>query len=158
MVRRSGLTELREAIGRYFTDRAEILKARSALVALESILRRQSRPGAVDLLAWVEYLLASTHDFRELRLLAALQDPQLGFDADLTAQAHRLAGGNGTALAARLGMDDDAGHTELWGLGSQALSRWQNRAEDPLSSLDQRRAAAVVVRSCEGMLAQLSGQ
>ncbi|GII24865.1 dynamin family protein [Planosporangium mesophilum] len=158
MVRRSGLTELREAIGRYFTDRAEVLKARSALVALESILRRQPRPGSVDLLAWVEYLLASTHDFRELRLLAELQDSQLGFDPERTAEALRLAGGNGTALATRLGADDDVDAGELWRLGSEALARWQNQAEDPLASLDQRRAAAVVVRSCEGMLARLSGR
>ncbi|MGC9669440.1 dynamin family protein [Planosporangium sp. 12N6] len=157
LVRRSGLTELRECIARHFTDRSDVLRARSALLALESILRQQPRPGTPDLLAWVEYLLAGAHDFRELRLLADLQDPQLGFDTELTAEAQRLVGGNGTDLATRLGADHQAGGAELWELGSQALGRWQNHAEDPLASLDRRRAAAVVVRSCEGILAQLSG-
>jgi hypothetical protein len=156
LVVRSGLAELRESMGRYFIDRSEVLKARSALAALESMLRRQPRPGAADMLTWVEYILANTHDFRELRLLATLQDPHLAFDAELGAQAQRLVGGNGTGLAARLGVDENAGGAELWGLASQALHRWQNQAEDPLLSLEQRRAAAVVVRSCEGMLAELS--
>jgi hypothetical protein len=158
LVRRSGLTELRESMGRYFIDRADVLRARSALVVLESVLRRHFRPGSRELLAWVEYTVASTHDFRELRLLAALQDPQLGLDSGLTAEAQRLVGGNGIGLTARLGVDDDAGGAELWGLSSQALHRWQNQAEDPLLSLDQRRVAGVVVRSCEAMLAQLSAR
>jgi hypothetical protein len=158
LVRRSGLTELRESMGRYFTDRADVLRARSALVTLESVLRKHARPGSRDLLTWVEYILVTTHEFRELRLLAALQDPELGLDAELTAEAQRLAGANGIGLTARLGVDHDAGGAELWGLSSQALHRWQNQAEDPLLSLDQRRAAGVVVRSCEAMLAQLSAR
>jgi hypothetical protein len=156
LVRRSGLTELRESMGSYFIDRRYVLKARSALAALEFMLRTDSRPGAGELLARVEYVLATAHDFRELRLLAALQDPRVTIDAELTAEAHRLVGGNGTGLAARLGVDHDATAGELWGLSSEALRRWQNQAEDPLLSLDQRRAASVVVRSCEGLLAQLS--
>jgi hypothetical protein len=127
-------------------------------VTLESVLRKHPRPGSRELLTWVEYVLATTHDFRELRLLAALQDPQLGFDAELTAEAQRLVGGNGVGLTARLGIDHDPGGAELWGLSSQALRRWQSQAEDPLLSLDQRRAAGVVVRSCEAMLAQLSAR
>jgi hypothetical protein len=158
LVRRSGLTELRESISRCFTDRADVLRARSALVTVESVLRKHPRPGSRELLTWVEYVLATTHDFRELRLLAALQDPQLGFDAELTAEAQRLVGGNGVGLTARLGIDHDPGGAELWGLSSQALRRWQSQAEDPLLSLDQRRAAGVVVRSCEAMLAQLSAR
>jgi hypothetical protein len=156
LVRRSGFTELRESMGRYFIDRRDVLKARSALVALEFLLRTGSRPGTGELLARVEYIMSTAHDFRELRLLAALQDPKMRLDADLTAEAHRLVGGNGTGLAARLGVDHDTTDAELWELSSEALHRWQNQAEDPLMSLDLRRAAAVVVRSCEGMLAQLS--
>jgi hypothetical protein len=158
LVRRSGLTELRESMGRYFTDRADVLRARSALVALESVLRRHVRPGSRELLSWVEYIIAATHDFRELRLLTTLRDPQLGFNAELTVEAQRLVGGNGVDLAARLGVEQDAGAGELWELSSHALHRWQNQAEDSLLSLAQRRAAAVVVRSCEAMLAQLSAR
>ncbi|SDZ41717.1 Dynamin family protein [Micromonospora pattaloongensis] len=157
LVRRSGLTELREALGRYFVDRAEVLKARSALAALERVLRAEPRQGSAQLSARLEQILASAHDFRELRLLAALADAQLSLDAELSAEAVRLIGGNGTALAARLGIDYQASIGELWELGADALGRWQDHSEDPLLNLDQRRAAQVIVRSCEGMLAELAG-
>jgi hypothetical protein len=156
LVRRSGLTDLRESMGRYFTDRAEVLQARSALVTLESLLLRQSRRGSRELLARMEHTLAAAHDFRELRLLAALADPQLGFAAETAAEARRLVGGDGVDLTARLGVEPDAGPGDLWRLSAQALHRWQTQAEDPLLSLYQRRAAGVVVRSCEAMLAHLS--
>jgi hypothetical protein len=156
LVRRSGLAELRESMGRYFTDRAEVLQARSALVTLESLLRRQPWPGSRELLARLEQTIAAAHDFRELRLLATLADPQLGFDAESTAEAQRLVGGDGVDLTARLGVDQDADAAALWKLSAQALRRWQSQAEDPLLSLYQRRAAGVVVRSCEAMLVRLS--
>lgn len=155
LVRRSGLTELRESIGRYFIDRQEVLKARSALMALEFLLRKQPRPGSGKLFAQVEHILATAHDFRELRLLAALQDLRIKLDADLGAEAKRLIGGEGTSVAARLGVDHQATAAELWALSSETLGRWQQRAEDPLLGLGERRAARVVVRSCEGILAQL---
>jgi hypothetical protein len=156
LIRRSGLTELRESIGRCFIDRREVLKARSALAALESLLRTERRPGAAELLARVEQLLAGAHDFRELRLLSALQNARVGFDAELAAEAHRLVGGDGIGLAARLGVEHDATVDRLWDVGSDALWRWQDQAENPLARLEHRRAARVVVRSCEGMLAALA--
>jgi hypothetical protein len=155
LVRRSGLTELRESIARYFTDRREVLKARSALAALEQVLRTDFRPGAEELLARLEQLLASAHDFRELRLLATLRDSRTRLDAELAAEAHRLVGGNGTSLAVRLEVEQDAAGGQLWDRAVEALYRWQEQAEDPLLWLDQRRIARVVVRSIEGMLAEL---
>jgi hypothetical protein len=157
LVRRSGLTELREAMGRYFVDRREVLKARSALAGLEMVLRAEPRRGSAQLLARIEQTLASAHDFRELRLLAALQDAQVKLDAELSVEAQRLIGGNGAGIAARLGLDYQASADELWSLGADALGRWQDHSEDPLLTLDQRRAARVIVRSCEGMLAELAG-
>ncbi|MEV1289721.1 GTP-binding protein [Micromonospora sp. NPDC049679] len=157
LVRRSGLTELREAIGRYFVDRGEVLKARSALAGLETVLRAEPRRGSAQLLARVEQILAGAHEFRELRLLAALQDAQVKLDAELSVEAQRLIGGSGAALAARLGVDYQASPDELWALVADALGRWQDHSEDPLLSVDQRRAARVIVRSCEGMLAELAG-
>jgi hypothetical protein len=155
LVRRSGLTELRESLAGSFIARTEVLKARSALVALDAILRAEPRPGHKRLLGGVERILASAHDLRELRLLATLRDQRLGFAAELSAEASRLIGAEGTTAAARLGLDHQAAADELWGLGTHALSRWQDRADDPLLGPDQRRAATVVVRSCEAILAAL---
>lgn len=156
LVRRSGLTELRESVARCFIDRQEVLKARSALGAVESMLRADPRPGGGKLLARLEHVLATAHDFRELRLLAALQDRRVRLDAELAAEAQRLIGGAGTSMAARLGVDHEATAAELCALSSGALGRWQHQGEDPLLGLAERRAAGVVVRSCEGMLAHLA--
>ncbi|GAA4680731.1 hypothetical protein [Phytohabitans rumicis] len=156
LVRRSGLTDLREAVSRCFVDRAGALKARSALATLEAVLRAEPRPGADKLLADLEHVLANAHDFRELRLLGALQGHRIRLDKPLEAEARRLIGENGTGTAARLGVDQRATATELWELSSDALYRWQEQTEDPLLSLEQRRAAGVVVRSCEGILHALT--
>ncbi|MEJ3741896.1 hypothetical protein WEI85_01160 [Actinomycetes bacterium KLBMP 9797] len=156
LVRRSGLAELREAVNRCFVDRRDALKARSALAALESVLRAEPRPGAEKLRAALEHALANAHDFRELRLLAALRGQRVAFDGDLATEARRLIGENGTGLPARLGVDHRATAAHLWQLSTVALHRWQEQAEDPALTLDQRRAAQVVVRSCEGILHTLS--
>ena len=44
---------------------------------------------------------------------------------------------------------------EIRGAIFHALRRWQEQAENPLLNHDQRYAARIVVRTCEGMLAHL---
>ncbi|MEH0821457.1 MULTISPECIES: dynamin family protein [unclassified Micromonospora] len=156
LTRRSGLTELRESINRFFVDRRNTLKARSALAAVEALAKAEPGPGSGELLTAVEQILAGAHEFRELRLLAALRTTKLGFDAEPAAEAQRLVGGDGVDLASRLGLEHDASVQQLWEVASDAQWRWRNRAEDPLLRLAQRRGAEVVVRSCEGMLTELA--
>ncbi|HEU5470611.1 MAG TPA: hypothetical protein VFV67_08155 [Actinophytocola sp.] len=158
LVQRSGLTELRTAIGRYFTDRAEVLKARSALIGLEVVLRREPRPPAVAMAAELEQILAGAHDFRELRLLAALHAGAAVLPAELTAEARTLIGGDGVSLSARLGLtDEELADPALRHAIVNALRRWRAHAENPVFDEDARAAAGTVVRSCEGMLANLPG-
>ncbi|RAO31092.1 Isoniazid-induced protein IniC [Micromonospora noduli] len=156
LIRRSGLTELRESVTRCFIDRRDALKARSALAAVEALLRAEPARGSTELVGAVEQILAGAHEFRELRLLVALRNTRLGFDAELAAEAQRLVGGDGVGLAARLGVEHEADVRQLWEVASEAQWRWRDRAEDPLLPLAQRRGAQVVVRSCEGMIAELA--
>ncbi|WP_199723332.1 MULTISPECIES: GTP-binding protein [unclassified Micromonospora] len=156
LIRRSGLTELRESMTRCFIDRRDTLKARSALAAVEALVRAEPVRGADELVGTVEQILAGAHEFRELRLLVALRNSRLGFDAELVAEAQRLIGGDGVGLAARLGVEHDATVQRLWEVAADAQWRWRDRAEDPVLPLAQRRGAQVVVRSCEGMLAELA--
>ncbi|WP_405433407.1 GTP-binding protein [Micromonospora sp. NBC_00617] len=156
LIRRSGLTELRESMTRCFVDRRDTLKARSALAAVEALVRAEPVRGADELVAAIEQILAGAHEFRELRLLVALRNARLGFDAELAAEAQRLVGGDGVGLAARLGVEHEATVQRLWEVAADAQWRWRDRAEDPLLPLAQRRGAEVVVRSCEGMLAELA--
>ncbi|MEU1588338.1 hypothetical protein [Micromonospora sp. NPDC005710] len=155
LIRRSGLTELRESVTRCFIDRRDALKARSALAAVEALSRAEPARGSAELVGAVEQILAGAHEFRELRLLVALRNTRLGFDAELAAEAQRLVGGDGVGLAARLGVEHEADVRQLWEVASDAQWRWRDRAEDPLLPLAQRRGAQVVVRSCEGMIAEL---
>ncbi|MBP2340608.1 hypothetical protein JOF41_006786 [Saccharothrix coeruleofusca] len=156
LVQRSGLGELRDSIGQYFTERREVLKARSALLGLDVVLRAEPRPAARALVAAVERVLASAHDFRELRLLAALQGGRTRLPAELDAEAARLVGGLGTSLPARLGMEHEPTPGEARQGVLEALGRWREQAANPALDQAQRRAAEVVVRSCEGMLAALA--
>jgi hypothetical protein len=155
LVGRSGLADLRESIRQCFTDRHDVLKARSALLALEVVLRMEPRPAARRMVTALESLVVSAHEFRELRLLAALHSGRTVLPDPLADEARRLVGGVGTALPARLGFSRETSGHELQGALSDALRRWQEQSENHALGNGQRRAARVVVRSCEGMLAQL---
>ncbi|MEU7823649.1 hypothetical protein [Catellatospora sp. NPDC049133] len=157
LVRRSGLAELREVVNGCFVERRTVLKARTALAGLDRLARRLPGQDGVHLRARVEQLLATAHDFRELRLLAAMRSGQVAFTGEAGAEAHRLLGGHGTDAAVRLGADHELSGGELWDRTADAMHRWQQHAEDPRLGLHQRRAAAAVVRSCEGMLVALGG-
>ncbi|MDQ0377904.1 GTPase domain-containing protein [Amycolatopsis thermophila] len=141
LVPRSGLTDLRDAIDGYFAARREVLKARSALIGLEVVLRMEPRPAAAPLATELERLLAGAHDFRELRLTAALRTGRTVFPAEVKSEALRLIGATGTSRAERLGADPVL----------LAVRRWRDHAENPELSARERRAAAVVLRSCEAM-------
>ncbi|MET8762452.1 hypothetical protein [Lentzea sp. NPDC004782] len=155
LVQRSGLGELRDSIAIHFTERREILKARSALLALDVLFRMEPRQNARKLMADLERVVASAHDFRELRLVAALQAGRTKLPAELQAEALRLAGAEGTTPLARLGFDYEADVREQREALLDALVRWQAQAADVHAPNDHRRAAQVVVRTCEGLLPQL---
>jgi hypothetical protein len=155
LVRRSGLAELRESVRELFLDRRPVLKARSALIALELMVRAEPVRGAEHLLAELERIVAGTHDFQELRLLAALRSRRVTLPPPLDAELRRLAGAAGTSVVARLGLEHEPAEDELWVLTTDALRRWRLATEDVSLTAGQRRAAAVVLRSCEGMVAGL---
>ncbi|MET0135951.1 MAG: hypothetical protein ABW215_20415 [Kibdelosporangium sp.] len=153
LVQRSGLNELRDTIGRLFVDRREVLKARSALLGLDVVLRMEPRPGAGKLVTDVERVLAGAHEFHELRLLGGLLSGRTQLPEELGTEAERLIGGFGTALDARLGFDRTPTDTEVQAAIYDALGRWREQSESPLLGSAERDAARVVVRSCEAMLA-----
>ncbi|HEY3753692.1 MAG TPA: hypothetical protein VGL80_31260 [Pseudonocardiaceae bacterium] len=157
LVQRSGLSELRESIGSFFLDRADVLKARSALAGLRMVLRTEPRPQAGQLATAAERAVAGAHDFAELRLLAALRAGRITLPGTLADTAERLAGGLGTSIAERLGVPtDDPATDDLRNAVYDELGQWRAQAESPLLGAAQRAAARTVVRSCEGLLADLA--
>lgn len=156
LVQRSGLPDLRESVSQLFVERRHLLRARSALVALESVVRREPHPGARRLAVDLERALACAHDLRELRLLGALRSGRIRLPAELDEEARRLIGASGTAVGARLDLAGDATGAEAWAVAADAVRRWRDEAEQPRYRQDQRRAALTVVRSCEGVLTDLA--
>jgi hypothetical protein len=155
LVRRSGLDELRSVLATQFSERRDLLKARSALLAVDLVLTREPRPAAAPLAAEVERVLAGAHEFAELRLLSTLRSGAVRLPADALEEAERLLGGEGGSAVARLGLEPGAGPDELRAAALEAVTRWQRRAESPMSGRTVSDAARLVVRSCEGVLAGL---
>lgn len=156
LVQRSGLSELRESIGRFFLDRGEVLRARSALLGLTVVLRAEPRPQARTLAADAERAIASTHDFEELRLLSALRSGRLTMPGGLADAAERLVGGVGVGPAERLGRTPEDPDDDLRTAVYDELAQWRAQAESQLLGSAQRAAARTVVRSCEGLLTDLT--
>jgi hypothetical protein len=153
LVARSGLGELQRVLHTQFGQRRDLLKARSALLAADSVLRTSGRAGA--LLGEIERVLAGAHELAELRMLAALRAGPVGLPREALAEAERLLGDDGAAAADRLGLPADADAPELRDAAFAAHDRWQQHATNPLFGRATAEVCRVVIRSCEGILDDL---
>jgi hypothetical protein len=158
LVRGSGLDELLSSLARRFTERRDLLKARSALLAMDFVLRREPAPQGRGLLAEVERILAGGHEFAEMRLLTAIRSSAVTFPDAYRAEAERLLGANGTIPAQRLGLVDDTDPGTLRAVALETLERWRRLSENPVFPRAFADAARTVVRSCEGILYALPGR
>jgi hypothetical protein len=150
---RSGLSRLNDVLTVQFVNRAQVLKARSALAVLDSLIRGGKHPG---LSAAVEEIRASAHEFVEVRLLHLLRSGRLPGRPEQLQEMERLLGGMGASAAERLGMPPDTVPAVLMAEAQESLTRWVRVAEHPLSSREVRTAARAAARSCEGIVATLS--
>ena len=153
----SGLDGLRELLRTLFLERRDVLKARSALLAVEALVRERPVPGCETLAAAVEEVIASAHPFNELRVLSSLRAGWVTGKPTVLAELERVIGGDGGAAHVRLGLGEDAGPTEQAAAAQEALLRWQRRAANPLTGRQLAVASQVAVRSCEGVLAEVRG-
>jgi hypothetical protein len=157
LARRSGLDPLLEMVAVQFQARADALKARTALVGVETLLRGSPRDGSGQLAAALERLQANAHEFRELKLLATLRTTGVSLSHELADEAERLIGGWGTAPHLRLGLKADAAPDEVSSEVRRRLNRWRLVAENPLTDRSGMDVCRVVIRSCEGVLAECGG-
>ena len=155
LVRRSGLIELRDVLLSQFAERRDVLKARSALLALESVLHEHPTPDGDVLSSELERLTSAAHEFAEIRLLNALRAGGIKIKPAEAGEMERLLGAEGGAVHIRLGLPAEADVSEVRRALGNAIGRWQRRAESPMSSRDVADAARVVIRSCEGLLVSL---
>jgi hypothetical protein len=152
---RSGVGELQDVLRSLFFERRDVLKSRSALLAVDALVRAHPRPGSDAVAAELEEIVASAHPFNELRVLSSVRAGWVGGKPDVVEDLERIIGGAGSATHIRLKLPADAGSAELTAAAKEALARWQRRAENPLTAHEMVVAARVAVRSCEGMLADL---
>ncbi|MBV1892835.1 MAG: 50S ribosome-binding GTPase [Ilumatobacteraceae bacterium] len=151
---RSGVSELLDLLTTLFVERTDVLKARSALLAIETICTDNSQiVGSQDLLLSIEETLAGAHPFAELRTIAELRSDQIAGSDEDVADLERTLGSSGTMSSTRLGIDDSASASDIRDAAITQLGRWQRLIENPFTSQDLATAARVAVRSLEGILA-----
>ena len=151
LVQRSGLPEFRAVLLSQFTGRSDVLKAHRALRAIDAALAAHPVATITRLRAEEEQILASAHDFAELRLLNELRTGQLELPEQRREAAETLLGADGGSLRVRLGLPAEADAAEVRAALLGELASWQQLAESPLAGQPVRRAAAVLRRTCEGL-------
>jgi len=157
LVRRSGISELRQVFTAQLTGRRDALKARSSLAALTALVREPSWEDTSYWLGRVERIMSGAHEIVEIQLLSELWIGAVPVrDEDQEAEMARLLGGDGMGRHARLGLPVEASDDEQRDAALVALRRWLSVAEHPLSPGPLREAARAVARSCEGIVASLA--
>jgi len=152
---RSGIVSLRQELLERFARRRDVLRTRSALLAIDRVAARIPEASAIELHADIERIRAGAHAFAEIRLLNDYRRGLVAFPGVEEGEIERLLGGDGTSPAARLGLGTDSGADQLrTGLLAE-IDKWRRRGAHPLVTREVADAASVLVRTCEGALAEL---
>ncbi len=153
---KSGIVALRQVLLTQLAGRSDALKAKSAIHALEAVLRRWRSEDGDRLLARLEDLTAQAHVFQEMRVLDALRKGVVAVREDEFHELERLLGAAGTSPPARLGAGSEVEPGELRRSALDAHARWQRRAEHPMSSRAVVDVSRVATRTCESLVADLT--
>ncbi|MDW3177837.1 MAG: dynamin family protein [Acidimicrobiia bacterium] len=149
----SGIDHLADTLMVMFGGRRDTLKARSALVTIQRLLDRDDHPR--EIAARLEQIWASAHDFSELRTLNVLRDADIGLSAEDLDTAERILGGYGTSMTDRLGLPESSSVEDRREKLFETISQWRQRSSSPIASRPLTALCDVVIRSCEGLVAQL---
>jgi len=149
----SGISQLRAVLTSQFARRRDALKARSALRRLERIAPLLPDPASTQVAHAVERITDRAHELVELRLVNSLRTGAIQLDDP--ERAERLLGAVGPATTDRLGLPAEADREQIFeGLGEN-LDHYRALAEHPLSSPVEREAARLLIRTCEGIAAEI---
>ncbi|MFI2758907.1 dynamin family protein [Streptomyces echinatus] len=150
----SGLTRLRTLLSSQFAERRDVLKAESALRAVDAVTAADPVPEAAALRRSMERIRVNAHEFTEIRMLTDLRTARVPAKADQIARMERLLGGEGGAASTRLNLPAAAtGDAVRAAIGAEH-AYWARLARHPLTRPDLARAATVAVRSCEVLAAR----
>ncbi len=158
LVEASGIRAVEGLIRRHFADRADALKARTALARLRDVASRAVAArlaGADALVAGVERFEASSPELGQLRLLHLVHARLAELDEDERTEVDQLLGAG--SVAERLGEPVGTKVPALEQATVRSIERWRTRASQPLLDRRTAEAAEAVARTYEGIHQQLSG-
>jgi hypothetical protein len=158
LARRSGLQTLLDLVRDQLQSRAEQLKARNTVLGVHRLLEHRPCPGAPRVAAALERMTASGHGLAELRLLAAIRTGETPLEPRRAEEAARLIGGDGVSAVHRLGLAARIEPDEALAAAGAVLRRWRALAESPLLDRPAVDACRIVVRSCEGIIAEVAAR
>jgi len=156
LVRRSGLDEVTRILTTQFAARADALKARSALLLLQRELgKHPDQPAVEDLAERVHLALSARHDVEELSLITTLHTtPPDELPPERLEEAEAILGGSGTHPAERL-RQESRDPAVLRAEAVRAIDEWRRLQSDPVNGEGARNLCRVVLRSLEGVVAEL---
>lgn len=154
LVEISGLGALRTIITDHFLPRARVLQARTALGALRQLARTLSATDprtatAIDREA--ERIESSAVEFAQLRAAHLVASGAVRVSDAERAELGRLL--LSSSPAAALGLGNGASTDEVRNAALAAVSRWRNRAADPLADPALTEVCETAARSCEALYA-----
>jgi hypothetical protein len=158
LLERSGIRGLQRVLTEAFGDRAALLKARSALVALRAIagtLAHAGVTGSSDVATAIDRLEASSGALALLRLQHLVLAGHVDLAEAERAEVERLWGGDDDA--ARVGLEVDATSQAVKAAALAGVERWRGRAGNPLSDRRTIEAAEIVSRAYEEIYAAAAG-
>jgi len=154
LVDESGLNGLRTLFREHFAPRAQVLQARSALLALRALIRRLPASAfalAADLDRELERIESSTTQFARIRALHLIGSGLVTFAGPETDELRTLFAAAGPAAA--LGLDPAASADETSRSALQAITRWRTRSADPLADPSMVEVCETAVRCFESIYA-----
>ena len=153
LTEQSGLNHLRSVVLRQFESRSRVLKARSAVSALQVLLRGDGVADSAALSRRLEELVAGAHEFEEVRTLSELRSGSVTLEEEKARRLERLLGGYGHDPASRLGLPIEASPEDVRSAALGELADWHSVADHPLSDRSTQLVARTATRTLEGLLA-----
>jgi signal transduction histidine kinase len=155
LVGRSGVPMLRTVLHQRVFARADLLRCQRALRGLSAMAHRLCPDHARQRLSYeVERLVAARHELAESALLDELRCGDAQLKGSDRSAALRLLGAGGTSVTDRLGLPAAAAPRDVAFAARAELARWQRIAANPIDPGARHRAASVLIRTCEEILAQ----
>jgi GTPase SAR1 family protein len=160
LLKKTGITELRQLIISHFGHRAFLIKLSKVLqdIAVAYFQHRARLPKDSlvifeSVTSKFDALQAKEHVFQELNILRSYYEGKLDFDESEQRQLLEVTGEYGTICSDRLGLSRQATIEEMLSVAQTRMYYWNQRANDYLGSDRNTIAAAkILTRSYEQIL------